>query len=149
MRAFDVDTDIAAPAETVFAVMSDHRRYVDWTQAKAVTIERDGDPAPNGLGAVRVFAAGPSKVREEVTRFEPPTRLDYRLVSGVPVRRYDATMLVDALGPDRCRLRWHGEVEARIPGTEALLAKTFTKAVARFAAGIKDAAEAMPAGGGA
>ena len=38
---------------------------------------RAGDPAPNGLGAVRWIWLGPLRFEEEITAFEPPRRLDY------------------------------------------------------------------------
>ncbi len=142
MRHFDTTIDIAAPIATVFDVMTDHERYVAWTAARRVTLEREGREHRNGTGCVRVFHTGVVKVREEVTAYEPPSHMAYRLASGVPVRRYESTMDLDALEPSSTRLRWHGEVEARIPGTEAMLASTFAKAVERFAAGIKEAAEA-------
>jgi hypothetical protein len=49
-HAFDVT--IRAPREVVFDVLTDHVGYAAITP---VELEREGDPAPNGTGAVRVM----------------------------------------------------------------------------------------------
>jgi uncharacterized protein YndB with AHSA1/START domain len=140
MPSFSSVTTIRAPRETVWAVMSDHLRYADWSSAREVTIERPGVPAPNGLGAVRVFHAGPSKVREEVTEWEPPSRLVYRVVSGLPVRGYRSEMHLDPDG-DGTVLTWSSEFAPRLPLTGRFFTRLMARAVDRFAAGIRDAAE--------
>ena len=45
----------------------------------------EGEPAPNGLGAIRKIVAVGPPIREEVVTFEPPSRFAYTLLSGAPV----------------------------------------------------------------
>jgi len=75
----------AAPVEAVFTAITDHRGFGRWVGA-TITLEREGDPAPNGLGAIRVVRARGTAVREEVVRFEPPHAMDYRVIGGAPLR---------------------------------------------------------------
>jgi uncharacterized protein YndB with AHSA1/START domain len=133
-------TKIRAPREVVWSVMTDHVRYARWGRAKVVTMDRVGSPDPNGVGAVRAFHAGPSKVREEVVESEPPNRMVYRLVSGLPVRDYRSEMLLEADG-EVTVLDWSSTFSPRIPFTGALLTRMMSTAVDGFAAGIKAEAE--------
>jgi hypothetical protein len=49
-------------------------------------LEREGEPAPNGVGAIRrLHSVGPP-LREEVIAYEPSSRFSYTLLSGLPVR---------------------------------------------------------------
>lgn len=86
MASFRYVRQVAAPPEVVFDVLTDHRRYPEMTLLRKAELEREGDPAPNGLGAIRVLTlAGPS-MREEVIAFERPHRFSYKVLSGLPVR---------------------------------------------------------------
>ncbi len=133
-------THIDASPAAVWDVMTDHVRYARWGSAKTVTIERKGTPSPNGLGAIRCFHAGPMKVREEVTAWEPPTRMAYRLNSKQMTRTYTSEMVLREDGGGTV-LEWSSTFEPRIPGTAALVRRIYERAVARFAAGIKAEAE--------
>lgn len=146
-RSFSSVTKIAAPRDVVWSVMSDHERYARWGSAKTVTLEPEGSPDRNGVGAVRIFHSGPLKVREEVIEFEPTTRLVYRVVSGFPVRDYRSEMLLEADGVITV-LAWRSTFEARIPGTGGIITRIMAKAVDGFAAGIKAEAEAIATASG-
>jgi len=76
----------AAPPEKVFAVVTDHKRIEQWQPGTRVTLEKLGNPPPNGLGAVRKVSGGPLSVYEEVVRWEEPRAMDYRLIKGFPLR---------------------------------------------------------------
>ncbi|GAB0105463.1 hypothetical protein JMUB6875_44420 [Nocardia sp. JMUB6875] len=78
---------IAAPPDVVFDVLTDHRGYADITPLRAVDMERDGRPEPNGVGAVRVIYVLGRRfpaVREQVTEYRAPTTFAYRIASGLP-----------------------------------------------------------------
>lgn len=79
---------IDAPTEIVWDILSDHRGYSDWTLVRRAELEREGDPAPNGVGAIRALHALGPPIREQIELFEPPTRMDYSILSGMPVRDY-------------------------------------------------------------
>lgn len=97
MASFRVERRIAAPPETVFEVLVDHRRYAEYTPLRGAVLEREGDPEPNGVGAIRKLSAVGPPLREEVLAYEAPRRFSYRLLSGLPVRDHVGTV---ELSPD-------------------------------------------------
>ncbi|HEX5984615.1 MAG TPA: SRPBCC family protein [Solirubrobacterales bacterium] len=99
MASFRYVRQVAAPPETVFDVLTDHRRYTEITPLRRAELEREGDPAPNGLGAIRVLAAVPGPpMREEVIAYERPYRFAYKLLSGLPVRDHVGTVELQPSG---------------------------------------------------
>ena len=93
MASFTYVRQVAAPPEVVFDVLTDHRRYTEITPLRRAELEREGEPAPNGVGAIRVLAAMPGPpMREEVLAYEPPYRFSYTILSGLPVRDHIGTV---------------------------------------------------------
>jgi uncharacterized protein YndB with AHSA1/START domain len=92
MASFRYVRHVAAPPEIVFEVLTDHRRYPEITPLRKAVLEREGEPAPNGLGAVRVLSAVGPPMREEVIAYEPPHRFSYKLLSGLPFRDHVGTV---------------------------------------------------------
>jgi hypothetical protein len=84
MASFTLRNTIAAPVEVVFGVLTDHRGYSHLTPLRSSTLEREGQPAPNGVGAIRALKLAGPPIREEVTEFDAPTRFAYRALSGIP-----------------------------------------------------------------
>jgi uncharacterized protein YndB with AHSA1/START domain len=83
---------VAAPPEIVFDVLTDHRRYTEITPLRKASLEREGDPAPNGVGAIRVLTVAGPPMREEVIAYERPRRFAYKILSGLPVRDHVGTV---------------------------------------------------------
>lgn len=93
MASFTYERQVAAPPEIVFDVLTDHRRYPEITPLRKAELEREGEPAPNGLGAIRVLSALPGPpMREEVIGYEPPHRFSYTVLSGLPFRDHIGTV---------------------------------------------------------
>jgi len=92
MASFTYVRQVAAPPEVVFDVLTDHRRYPQITQLRKAALEREGEPAPNGLGAIRVLSVAGPPMREEVIAYERPSRFSYTLLSGLPVRDHVGTV---------------------------------------------------------
>lgn len=93
MASFRYVRQVAAPPETVFDVLTDHRRYTEITPLRKAELEREGKPTPNGLGAIRVLSALPGPpMREEVIGYERPSRFSYKILSGLPVRDHVGTV---------------------------------------------------------
>lgn len=86
MATFTLERTTSADMETVFDVLTDHRGYADISAPRKVVLEREGDPAPNGVGAIRqIHLVGPP-LREEIVLYDRPGRFSYKLLSGLPVR---------------------------------------------------------------
>lgn len=92
MPSFTLVADVAAPPAVVFDVATDHRGYSDISSIRAAELEREGNPAPNGVGAIRVLRTVGPPIREEVVSYEPPSRYSYRLLSGAPLRDHVGTV---------------------------------------------------------
>jgi uncharacterized protein YndB with AHSA1/START domain len=80
VRTARTERTISAPPERVFEVLSDHARYDRFRGIRGSTLLREGQPPPNGLGALRRILIGPLRFEEEITVYEDPTRLDYLIV---------------------------------------------------------------------
>ena len=98
MASFTFVRRIAAPPEIVFDVVTDHRGYAAITPLRRSELEREGEPAPNGVGAIRVLTAVGPPLREEVLAYEPPARFSYKLLSGLPVRDHVGTIELNPEG---------------------------------------------------
>lgn len=92
MASFRLEKQVAASPETVFEVLTDHRGYAKLTLLRKSELEREGEPAPNGLGAIRKLSAAGPPLREEVIAYEPSTQFSYALLSGLPVRDHVGTV---------------------------------------------------------
>lgn len=92
MASFTFVREIAAPPEVVFDVLTDHCGYSDLTPVRRAELEREGDPAPNGVGAIRVLHLVGPPMREEVLAYERPSRFSYTVLSGLPVRDHVGTV---------------------------------------------------------
>jgi uncharacterized protein YndB with AHSA1/START domain len=92
MASFTYKREIAAPPETVFEVLTDHRGYAKITNLRKATLEREGKPVSDGVGAIRVLTAVGPPMREEVLAYEPAKRFSYKLLSGLPVRDHVGTV---------------------------------------------------------
>jgi uncharacterized protein YndB with AHSA1/START domain len=92
MASFQYVREVAAPPEVVFDVLTDHRRYSEITPLRRAELEREGEPAPNGVGAIRVLTVAGPPMREEVLAYEGPRRFSYTVLSGLPFRDHLGTV---------------------------------------------------------
>ena len=99
VASFTLREFVNAPIDVVFDVLTDHRAYSEITPLRSSTLEREGDPAPNGVGAIRRLSAIGPPIREEVTEYLRPSRFAYRMLSGAPTRDHVGTVdLVERSG---------------------------------------------------
>lgn len=113
----------AAPRAVVWGVLADVRSWSDWGDWQATELEREGDPPPDGVGAIRRIVRRPVTVREQVELWEPPMRFGYTLLSGLPVRDYHAVVTLTEAGAegDCTNIHWKSSFDAMVPGTNAPL----------------------------
>jgi hypothetical protein len=117
---YHVDGYSAAPIDLVFAVLVDGPGWADWAPGvKAASYEREGEPAPHGVGAIRRFGAGRGPAsREQVVAYEAPTSFSYIALSGpLPWHDYraDVRLTPDPSGAGT-RIEWSGSFRSRVPG---------------------------------
>jgi len=130
-----------AGIDAVWALASRARTYKDWASFTVSTLEREGDPAPDGVGAIRRFGFPIYKSREQVLEFDPPTHFAYTLLSGLPLRDYRADVTLAAAGTGGTDIEWRSSFVPPWPGSgwfwAAFLRFTlndFTKRLAKAAA---------------
>jgi hypothetical protein len=84
----------AASPANVFALLSNGSTWPSWSPFTSFVLERPGAGNPQGVGAIRELRTRISRVHEEITGFEPDRRVSYRLLSGMPLRDYEAETLL-------------------------------------------------------
>lgn len=103
---------IRAPVEYVFERLTDHEAMGLWPGVSSCELIKQGSP-PNGLGAVRAVKTNGLTLHEEIVRFEPPRRYDYRIVKGLPLGHH-GTVMLEQQG-DLVRLQWVVELWSHLP----------------------------------
>jgi uncharacterized protein YndB with AHSA1/START domain len=124
-----IQGDVPAPPQVVWDLYTDHCGWQDWAGIREVVLRQQGDPPPNGVGASRVMRARGIAVEEEVIGFEPPRRLVYRLVGGVPIRNHRGEVLFSP-SETGTHVEWIVRFDPLIPFTGALIARVLRRAIA-------------------
>jgi hypothetical protein len=97
----------AAPPEDVWRDLVDATAWSRWSRIPHAVREREGVPAPDGVGSIRALGVGGRGSREEVVVFEPPGHFAYVLLSGLPLEEYRADVTLSADG-DGTLITWRG-----------------------------------------
>lgn len=127
-----------ASREEVWRLVADITTWSDWGGWSQTTRERDGDPAPDGVGAVRKLKRFPTTTVEEVTAFAPNSRLQYKLLKGLPLRDYVGQVtLADAPGGGT-EITWRSEFDTTwVPGIKSGLERFLPTTVEALARGAE------------
>ena len=80
MRTLEVTRRIPAPAQAIFDLLADHAGYARFRGISSSELLQEGQPPPNGAGAVRRIRSGPIRFDEDITAFERPSLLGYRII---------------------------------------------------------------------
>jgi uncharacterized protein YndB with AHSA1/START domain len=136
-HSYEVVAYSAASPERLFALLADATAWPRWAGPMIGhgSWEREGEPGPGGIGAVRKLGRWPVYSREEIVAYEPPTHVGYTISKGQPVRNYRADVTFTAES-DGTRIEWRGTFDPVIPGTGALLTAFFRRLITRFASGL-------------
>ena len=104
---------------------------------------RPGQPVPDGVGAIRRLALGPSGSKEEVVAWDPPHHLGYVVRRGLPVRHYRADVDLRADGAGTL-VTWRGSFDEIVPGTGPAFRLILRRMTAGFAGRVCRYAERAP-----
>ena len=116
-----------APISTVFDIMTDHRKQADYVWLfQGSSLDKEGDPAPNGTGAVRRLRSFGGTFIEQNDDNERPVRWDYTVRSGAPLRDHLGTITLHETDTGT-KIDWHINAEVKIPGIDWLAGPTFKK----------------------
>jgi uncharacterized protein YndB with AHSA1/START domain len=141
MVEFTLRQTTTAPIEKVFDVLTNHRGIAEYMPLlRRSTLDREGTPAPNGVGAVRrLEAVGPAIV-EEIIDYQRPTGYTYKLISGAPVRDHVGTVTLREAGTGT-EATWHLRSTPKIPGLGLILAPVLKKIIGDLFKGAIGVAE--------
>lgn len=146
VASFTLEREIQASPETVFDVLTDHRLYSELTPLRKSELERVGEPAPNGVGAIRKLTAVGPPIREEVVAFERPARFSYKVLSGLPVRDHMGTVSLEADGP-ATKLIYAVRTTPTVPLAGSLVVVAVKRGINQLLDGVTAESERRAAGG--
>jgi uncharacterized protein YndB with AHSA1/START domain len=140
MQTIHATARSTAPPEKVWALLAEVETWPGWAAFNAAELEQHGSPESEGVGAVRRFQRGRWTTRERVTVFEPPRRLAYELLSGIPIRDYRAEVTLE---PDNggTRITWRSSFRGKFPIPAGLVRRGLQSFIAATADGLARAAE--------
>lgn len=115
-QAFRVDATSGKAPEVLFDLLANSANWPTWSLIDEAIIHSEGAPDKDGVGAVREFRTGKTRIVEEITRFERPHRISYTVKSGLAVRDYHANIFLEATDKGTA-LSWLTSFRAAIPGT--------------------------------
>lgn len=147
MASFTYVREIEASPEVVFDVLTDHRRYAEITPMRRSELEREGAPAPNGVGAIRVLSSVGTPLREEVIAYQPNSRFSYKMLSGAPVRDHVGTVELTPQGGGT-RMVYAVRTAPSIPFGGFAVVAVVKQAIKALIRGISAESERRAAAGG-
>jgi uncharacterized protein YndB with AHSA1/START domain len=130
-----------APPERVWSVLDDAGRWHEWGPWSKSGLEREGTPAPGGVGAVRTLKLPGTTLHEEITAYEPPSRMAYELRSGLPVRDYRAEVTLTAAPGGGTEIGWRAEFDGKLPGAGGAMRLMLGRAIPDIAERVAREAE--------
>ncbi len=138
-----------ARREVVFQVVSEGRRWHEWSGVPRSTLERFGEGSPNGVGSIRRLGYPPLLgSREEVVAYEEPRRLAYVILSGgLPVRHYHSEITLEEADGGGTVISWRGHFEPLVPGTGRVTEALVTRIISGFARRAAAHAERLSSAG--
>lgn len=147
MASFTFTREVAAPPETVFEVLTDHRRYKELTPLRKSVLEREGTPTADGVGAIRKLSAVGPPLREEVIAYEPSSRFSYTLLSGLPVRDHVGTVELTPNGGGT-KMVYAVRTQPTVPVVGAVVVAAVKQGVKQLVEGIVKESERRAAAAG-
>lgn len=135
MIEFTLTQSSTASIETVFDAMTNHRGVADYMWwCRRSTLDREGTPAPNGVGAIRRLTSIGTTFVEEIVEYERPTRWAYTVLSGAPIRDHLATIELREVGTGT-EISWHLRATLKIPGIDRLMLPVFKRFIDQLLTG--------------
>lgn len=105
MTVIRVTRTIPASPERAFAALTDHASFSALPGLNA-TLITEGDPSPNGLGAVRRMGGAGVWFDEEVVAWDPPRSYSYRITAGTFAIEHDGGTVTIRPSGSGCDVEW-------------------------------------------
>src|SRR5689334_19995770 len=123
MRTIRVKRSLRVSAEKVFDVIADHEGYTRLEGIKKSKLVKTGATERNGVGAVREIVAGGAWFQEEITTFERPKKLGYKIIKSKPPMDHEGGLVEITPTADGCDVVWTTTLHVRIPLVGGLLTR--------------------------
>lgn len=117
--SFEVTALSGADAVTLFDLVADGGRWSRWAGISS-SWERQGDPPPGGVGAIRRLGRWPVVVREETVAYEQDRLHRYTMLTWAPLREYHAEVVLEPR-ESGTHVAWRGTFAELVPGTGPLI----------------------------
>jgi uncharacterized protein YndB with AHSA1/START domain len=137
---FTINRTINAPVDRVFDAFTDHRNYAKITPLRVSTLQKEGRPEPNGVGAVRKLGLAGPPILEEVVGYEKPSFFSYKVLSGLPVKEQLGEVRLRDVG-GRTELSYTVSFTPKVPRTELVLGAVQRQAIGALVRGIAKSVE--------
>ena len=136
--SYEVSAESSASPERVWELLADARSWQRWAGPMVLSSwwEREGQPAPGGVGAIRRLGMRGASSREEIVAYDPPRHLGYVWATRI-VRGYRADVRLEPVpsgsGGTGTRIVWSGSFTPTVLGPAAVMRRFFTMTVGGFA----------------
>jgi uncharacterized protein YndB with AHSA1/START domain len=122
-------------ADQLFGALRDHEGMSRWVGARVSIV---GGPTDGSVGTVRRINARGLTFDEEVTYFDPPHRMVYRIVRGVPgLHFHRGELVVEPWGRTGSKVSWDVLMGSWIPGLAPSMAALLGPALQRGLAQLR------------
>ena len=130
MKTISGEATASAPPAAVWRHLADVGEWTKWGSWSKSGVEGGGSQQ---LGAVRTLTRWPFNLREEITVWEPEKRMDYKLLSGMNVKGYNASVTLEPTGDGGTLVRWSSRYDKADPVTAMLLKMAIPDSAKRLA----------------
>jgi uncharacterized protein YndB with AHSA1/START domain len=139
--SYEVTARSAAAPQRVFDLLADAPSWKSWAGPLVLQSwwEREGSPAPGGIGAIRRLGLRGASSREEIVAYDPPRHLAYTWLTRL-VRDYRADVRLEPDGTGT-RIVWSGSFIPTWLGPGAVMRRFFRLTITGFARRLATRAE--------
>ncbi len=125
MHTLTVTRTIPARIDEVFEAYTDHEQLSQVFGVRSCKVTRHGETEKNGLGAVRELDCGAIWLREEITGFERPRRMEYRIRNSRPRADHELGQVDFVETPAGTTITWVTRFGIAVPVVGPLLDRAF------------------------
>jgi uncharacterized protein YndB with AHSA1/START domain len=97
-----------ASPEVLWGLLEDSEGYSRWGPWSETAYESKGDVEGGGVGAVRRLRTGRTTLYERIEEVDPPRRMVYTVIKGLPVRNYRSEVIVTPV-EGGAEVRWYAD----------------------------------------
>ncbi len=139
MRFRQIHVRRVAPAspEAVYRLLADGPSWTRWSPVESVELEQQGDPPPEGVGAIRVLKMGRTTGRDQILELVPNRTFKYATLSGLPIRDYVGQVDLEPVA-DGTAIHWHSSFRPKVPGTGWVVQRGIARFLERCATGLAE-----------